>query len=243
MTRYFAYSTVLIAYILGGGALILFAVFCYAGPVHLVGLGLDDRKTLFFDAFLSLAFFIQHSGMVRKSFRRYLSRFIPEAYVSAIYTISSGIVLTVVVLFWQETEGTIGAARGAFRLLLRVMFAASIGGFYWGTSALGSLDPFGVRSVLNRFRDRKPKEMNLTIRGPYSFVRHPLYFFVLIMIWSNPDLTLDRALFNCVWTLWICFGASLEEKDLAADFGKAYEDYKRKVPMLIPWRIGYFRRD
>jgi protein-S-isoprenylcysteine O-methyltransferase Ste14 len=118
-----------------------------------------------------------------------------------------------------------------------VIFAASLVGFYWGTKALGFFDPYGIRAIKYRLRGKKPKEIPLTISGPYRFVRHPLYFFVLLMIWSNPYLTLDRLLFNVLWTTWICLGAFLEERDLVADFGEAYGEYKRKVPMLLPWRI------
>ena len=67
-------------------------------------------------------------------------------------------------------------------------------------------------------------------------MRHPLYFAILVLIWSNPDVTADRLLFNILWSAWICVGARLEEADLARDFGDAYEGYRRKVPILIPWR-------
>jgi protein-S-isoprenylcysteine O-methyltransferase Ste14 len=30
--------------------------------------------------------------------------------------------------------------------------------------------------------------------------------------------------------------ARIEEADLASDFGEPCDDYRRKVPMLIPWR-------
>ncbi len=232
------YVAIFFAYILGAGSLMLFAVFCYAGPLHLIELRLNNKEALFFDAFLSVAFFIQHSGMVRRSFRQYLSRFVPEAYVSSIYTISSGLALLAVILFWQETAGMIGTAKDGLRLLLRAIFALSIVGFYWGTSALGFFDPFGVRSILNHLGGRKAREMPLSIKGPYRFVRHPLYFFVLLVMWSSPDLTYDRLLFNVLWSLWVYIGAVLEERDLSADFGDAYDEYKRKVPMLIPWRLN-----
>jgi protein-S-isoprenylcysteine O-methyltransferase Ste14 len=175
--------------------------------------------------------------MVRKPFRRFLSRFIPEAYVSAFYAISSSIFLFAVVIFWQESSSTVATAKGSLRLLLRAIFAASLVGFYWGTNALGFFDPYGISAIKCLIRGKKPKEMPLTISGPYRWVRHPLYFFVLVIIWSNPYLTLDRLLFNILWTVWICIGAFLEERDLVADFGEEYREYKRKVPMLIPWRL------
>jgi len=237
MQKYPAYIVIFLAYVLGGSSLVMFGAFCYVGSLHLVELGLNENGILFLDCFLSLAFFLQHSGMVRKPFRRFLSRFIPEAYISAFYAISSGIVLFAIIIFWQESSSTVATAKGALRLLLRAIFAASLVGFYWGTKALGFFDPFGIRAIKYRIRGKKLKETPLTISGPYRWVRHPLYFFVLVIIWSCPDLTFDRLLFNVLCTVWIYVGAMLEERDLVADFGEAYREYKRKVPMLIPWRI------
>ena len=34
----------------------------------------------------------------------------------------------------------------------------------------------------------------MVVRGPYRWVRHPLYLTTLLMIWSYPDLTADRLL-------------------------------------------------
>jgi protein-S-isoprenylcysteine O-methyltransferase Ste14 len=238
MKKHSAYIVIYLAYICGIVSLVLFVAFCCFGSLNLVRSGLKESEILFFDFSLSMVFFLQHSIMVRKSSRRYLSRFVPEAYVSAIYAISSGIVLIAVIVLWQETSSVVITIQGAPRWAMRALFLASIAGFYWGTRALGFFDTFGVGEILNSLRGRKPKKMPLSIRGPYRFVRHPLYLFVIAMIWSSPDLTLDRTLFNVVWTAWIYIGAYLEERDLEADFGEVYAQYKKKVPMIIPWRIN-----
>jgi protein-S-isoprenylcysteine O-methyltransferase Ste14 len=59
------------------------------------------------------------------------------------------------------------------------------------------------------------------------------------MIWSYPDLTLDRLLLNVLFTGWVIAGILLEERGLVASYGDAYRRYQRKVPMLIPWRIDF----
>ena len=238
MHKSFANVLILPAYILGGSSLVLFGAFCYGGSLPLIQLGLHESGALILDACLSLTFFLQHSCMVRRSFRLNLARFIPDSYISAIYAISSGIVLIVVIVLWQGTPGTVAHAEGAVRLLLRAAFAASIAGFYLGVKSLGFFDPFGVGEILNHLRNTRPKKMFLSIRGPYRWVRHPLYLFVMIMIWSCPDLTLDRLLFNILWTAWIFIGTILEERDLLIEFGEAYRQYQRTVPMLIPLK-GY----
>jgi len=56
------------------------------------------------------------------------------------------------------------------------------------------------------------------------------------MIWSYPDLTADRLLFNVLWSAWIAVGTLLEERDLTVTLGQQYKDYQSRVPMLIPCR-------
>jgi protein-S-isoprenylcysteine O-methyltransferase Ste14 len=77
----------------------------------------------------------------------------------------------------------------------------------------------------------------LVVQGAYRWVRHPLYLVVLLLIWSYPVLTIDRLLFNVLWTVWIVVGTVLEERDLTTNFGNDYRDYQRNVPMLLPTRI------
>lgn len=58
------------------------------------------------------------------------------------------------------------------------------------------------------------------------------------MIWSYPDLTLDRLLLNVSFTVWVIAATRLEERKLVATFGEEYRNYQRKVPMLIPWPLA-----
>lgn len=216
--------------------MIAFAAFLYAGHLDLVNLGLDEPQSLLLNAGLSLAFFIQHSTMVRRSFRQFLFRFSPEAYGGAIYSIASGIFLFLVVIFWQGTSVLL-EAEGITRVLLRIVFILPIAGFVWGVKALGLFDPFGIKGLSAYQHDRKPRPIAFTVRGPYHWVRHPLYLFVLVMIWSCPNLTKDRLLFNILWSVWIFVGTILEERDLVEQFGDAYREYQKKVPMLLPFKF------
>ena len=237
MNTYSAYLILVMAYFTGGGSLIAFAAFLYRGSFNIVPLGLDESRALLFDAGLSVLFFIQHSLMVRRQFRRSLERLIPEAYYSAFYAIVSGIVLLMVIVFWQGSDRMLKAFPGLSGCIFRSMFLASLAGFAWSARALEFIDPFGVRRIINLLHGRKPEQIPFIVKGPYRWVRHPLYFFTLLMIWSCPNLSMDRLLFNFLWTIWIFVGALLEEQDLIADFGDRYIEYQRRVPMLIPNKI------
>ncbi len=225
------------AVLLGGGSLLLFGVFLVIGPIAIVRFGATEHQALLWDGLLSILFFIQHSGMIRTSFRTWLSPIVPRHYQPSTYAIASGIALTAVVLLWQPSQTVLYQAEGLLRLLARAITVFAIVGFSWGVRALGNFDTFGIRPIRAYLRGRQLRASNIVVRGPYLWVRHPLYFFVLVLIWSAPDVSSDRLLFNVLWTLWVVLGTYLEEKDLVADFGEKYRHYQKTVPMLFPWRF------
>ena len=58
----------------------------------------------------------------------------------------------------------------------------------------------------------------------------------LIAFWATPTMTVGHLLFTVVTTLYILIAVKyLEEKDLLKSLGKKYEDYQKKVPMLVPF--------
>jgi protein-S-isoprenylcysteine O-methyltransferase Ste14 len=67
------------------------------------------------------------------------------------------------------------------------------------------------------------------VKGPYGTVRHRFYAFAIAALWATPALSVDRLLLNVLFTGWILFGASLEERDLLADFGEDYAHYRESV--------------
>jgi len=238
-TPYLLYS---LSAVLGAGSLVAFAAFIYAGPFHVVDLGLSTSGILAFDAALSLAFFLQHSAMTRSGFRRKLSSIVREHYYPAIYSASSGVILLIVVVLWQDSEWSLLSVQGGGRWFMRGAYLAAAAGFLWGSRALGKLDTFGLKAIVRHLRDREPRELPLTQRGPYRWVRHPLYLFTLVMFWSCPELTADRLLFNVSWTAWVFLGTVLEERDLIGVFGESYREYQRDVPMILPLRLRSNRR-
>ena len=232
-----AYMIVALAVFLGGGSIVLLGIFLVFGSFHVLDMGLSIPAALVVDAALCLAFFLQHSGMVRRSFQRWFDAMASSHFRGSVYAIASGVVLLILLVFWQRIEPQVFSAQGALRWVFHVALLASIVIFFWSSRSLGDFDALGIQPVLARAKGIKVHAMPLTIRGAYRWVRHPIYTASLLVIWSQPDLTYDRILFNVSWTGWIIVGSFLEERDLVKNFGDAYTEYQKKVPMLIPWRI------
>lgn len=71
--------------------------------------------------------------------------------------------------------------------------------------------------------------------GPYELVRHPLYFFSLLLIWATPFMTVNVLLFNLGATAYFIVGTYFEERKLLALYGQRYQAYRQRVPRLLPW--------
>ena len=218
---------------LGLGSVFLFAGMPL-GALRIVSPRWPLTTVLLWDAALSMLFFLQHSGMIRKPFRAWLARLIDPRYHAAIYGIASGVALAAVVLLWQPSQ-TLFTLTGWARRLAQGLSIAAFGFFVWGARSLRPFDPLGLAPLVAHLRNKPDRTPVFVARGPYRWVRHPLYLAVLVLIWSCPDMTMDRLLFVLLWTGWILLGARLEEADLLAEFGDAYRAYCREVPMMIPW--------
>ncbi len=237
-TRVLDYSVMGLAVVLSSGSVVIFA-----WSPRLVPMELSPTAALWWNALLSFFFFLQHSVMVRRSVRVRLAAVIPARYDAAFYAISSGVVLTLVALLYQRVEAPdLFVLHGLPRLLVITAALLAIALFAWGIVALRTFDPFGIRPIRRHLGHGSadsaltPSQVTFVVVGPYRWVRHPLYSAVIVLLWADPEMSLGRFELAVLWTAWIFVGTILEERDLMADFGEIYREYRKQVPMLIPWR-------
>jgi protein-S-isoprenylcysteine O-methyltransferase Ste14 len=81
------------------------------------------------------------------------------------------------------------------------------------------------------------KSHEIVTDGPYSMVRHPLYFFSLIGaagIGLVSENLLILAMILVFYLAYYPFTILAEEKKLENKFGQAYTEYKNKTPRFLP---------
>ena len=223
---------------------IFFATFCYAAGFvgnFLVPKSMDSTPTLPFGSALAVnigllgLFAVQHSLMARPFFKRWLTRFAPEAAERSTYVLFSSLALLLLFWLWQPMGGIVWDVRHPVATtLLHVGFA-----FGWllvlvTTFLINHFDLFGLRQVWKFFRGTPYLPLKFVTPGPYRLVRHPLYVGWFFSFWSTPSMTVAHLVFALATTAYILIAIQLEERDLVDFHGDDYLEYRRKTPMLVP---------
>lgn len=95
----------------------------------------------------------------------------------------------------------------------------------------------GLKIIFGETRE----EPQVITTGVFSIVRHPIDLSLILLYLGFILLSLSL-LSVLVWILIIVFYYMIsryEEKLLIQRFGSAYEEYKKKVPMLLPIKLPY----
>lgn len=184
-------------------------------------------------------FAVQHSIMARRWFKEWWTRVVPPEIERSTYVLFSSLALILVFWLWRPLGGTvwsIGDPTG--RLVLRSLFA-----FGWtlvlvSTFLINHFDLFGLRQVWLFLRNKPYTPLRFGTPGPYRLVRHPLYVGWFFAFWMTPVMTYAHLLFAIATTAYILLAIQFEERDLVREHGRAYEEYRRNVPMLVPFTKG-----
>ena len=237
---YFAYGC--LAYLL------FLATFLYA--IAFVGgfavpTGLDGTAAAHFptalgvDAALLGVFAVQHSVMARRWFKRWWTQIVPWAIERSTYVLFASLALDLLFWQWRPLGGTVWTIdRPAARALVWAIFAYGWLQVLVMTFYINHFDLFGLRQVWLHLIGRQYARVGFATPAPYRFVRHPLYLGFLFAFWAAPTMTAAHLVFAVATTAYIVLAIQFEEHDLAREHGAAYQEYRRRVPMLLPRLLG-----
>jgi len=201
--------------------------------------GVPLQQALLVNIALLLLFAVQHSGMARQPFKRWLGSFIARSAVRSIYVLMSCLAVIVLMALWQPMGGVVWFVENkALQVIITMAYAGGWVLMIWATFLIDHFELFGLRQAWCVLRGgTKCEEPVFGTPAAYRIVRHPIYAGWLIVIWASPIMTVTHLVLAIGMTAYTLMGIRLEERDLSRRL-PYYEQYRRKVPMLLPslWR-------
>ena len=203
--------------------------------MDLGGEGAPLGRALLVDALLLAVFAVQHSGMARRSFKEKWTKVVPAPIERSTYVLFTSGALALLFAFWRPIGAPVWAIedQGVHTALVLTSLLGWLT-VLAGTFHINHFELFGLTQAYSALLGREPPAHRFVTPGLYRFVRHPIYLGFLIAFWSTPVMTVGHLVFAIATTVYILVAIQLEERDLVRDYGRAYERYRRQVPMLAP---------
>jgi protein-S-isoprenylcysteine O-methyltransferase Ste14 len=187
------------------------------------------------DCGLLAVFAVQHSVMARRWFKEWWTQVVPWTIERSTYVLAASLALIMLFWQWRPLGGVVWSVDSPTgRVMLWSLFAAGWVIVLVTTFLIDHFDLFGLRQVWLPLVGKPYSRVTFRMPGPYRFVRHPLYFGFLLAFWMTPTMTLAHLVFAFATTAYILLAIQFEERDLVAEHGPAYEDYRRRVSMIVP---------
>ena len=206
-----------------------------------VGGPTNSSEAIVVDLLLLGMFALQHSIMARPAFKQWSAKILPAACQRSTYVLLSSLIL--LLLFWQWRPLPIPVWQidgiAAWLLIGTCWLGWSI--VFASTFMIDHFDLSGLRQAFFALRGAEVPGQSFRTPLLYKIVRHPLMLGFLLAFWATPEMTAGHLLFAIMTTAYILVGLQFEERDLIAQFGAAYQQYRRRVPMLLPRIYGRSR--
>ncbi len=140
-------------------------------------------------------------------------------------------------------DGVVWALPSPFSWIFILIQVAGLAGLVVSLIQTGLLQFAGLSQALGYLTGKAEidDEPPLVTSGMYAYVRHPLYFFSLVVLWFAPFVTWQTLAFDLAATAYFWIGSVHEERKLLRVYGEAYEHYRQRVPRLFPIKPGLER--
>ena len=193
-------------------------------------------ESLIINVMLLGLFAVQHTVMARPAFKRGWTKIVPVPVERSTFVLAAGLSLLLLYWQWRPLPGVIWSVEApAGKAVLLGLFWLGWGTVPLSTFIVNHFDLFGLRQVWLHLRNQEYHHPEFQAKSLYRYIRHPIMLGFIIGFWATPYMTAGHLLFAVATTVYILIGIQFEEHDLVQFLGKNYDDYRRRVPMLIPF--------
>jgi methanethiol S-methyltransferase len=191
------------------------------------------------DLLLLGIFAVQHSIMARPAFKQWWAKNFPVACQRSTYVLLSSLILLLLFWQWRPVPTPVWRIDGIAAWLLIGVYWLGWGIVFASTFMIDHFDLSGLRQAFLALRGAELPSQSFKTPLFYKIVRHPLMLGFLLAFWATPEMTAGHLLFAGTTTAYILIALQFEERDLIAEFGTTYQQYRGRVPMLLPRIFGH----
>lgn len=180
-----------------------------------------------------------HSLLATHTCKSLFQKFFPHAfrgYRLGFNLLSGALLIPPLWLVFSYPGNPLWHWPAALRLVVDTAALAAVAGFAWSLKMYDSAEFLGL-SQLGRTPPGILDQAPMRLSWAHRFVRHPWYFFGLVIIWTR-EMNAAFLVTALALTLYLVIGSRLEERKLIACYGEQYRAYRKRVPGLfpVPWR-------
>lgn len=189
---------------------------------------------------LFLSYFALHSLLASITFKQRVAQKWPHVmpYYRLIFNILAVILsIPLIIIMFVYPGEILWQWQGMGFYISSVLSVLALVGFIVSLQYYDLPEFWGTRQLKEHNTSVYDQE-NFHISPFHRYVRHPWYFFAIVLIWTRDVSTLQFLVYTLV-TVYFFYGSRLEERKLIAYHGEVYKKYQQKVSGIIPlpWKI------
>ncbi len=182
-----------------------------------------------------LLYFVVHSLLASLWVKRWFAARWPglmPAYRLAFNALALALLLPIVWIMAAHAWPVVWQWHGAASVASNTLAILAVLGFVWSLQYYDMQEFWGIRQW--RGHVAAVNELaHLKISPLHRFVRHPWYFFAMVLLWSR-DMNLAQFITSVAASIYFTIGSRMEEKKLLVYYGERYRRYMQRVPGLFP---------
>ncbi len=187
-----------------------------------------------------LAYFVLHSLAASLAVKKWVARRWPQAmsfYRLAFNALAMLLTLPLLAVMFLYPGEPLWQWQGIGFYLTSALALLAVAGFVYSLRHYDLAEFWGTRQLKENNSSVHDQE-TFHISPLHRYVRHPWYFFALVIIWTR-DISSVQLLVYSLVTAYFILGSMLEEKKLIAYHGEVYRKYQQKVAGVIPlpWKF------
>lgn len=182
-----------------------------------------------------LLYFVVHSLLASLKVKQWVAAHWPgfmPAYRLVFNALAIFLLLPIVWIMAAHVWPVVWQWQGAMRVVSTTLTILAALGFVWSLQYYDMQEFLGIRQWRGQVTTVEEQE-HLKISPLHRFVRHPWYFFAMVLLWSR-DMNLAQFITSVAVSIYFTIGSRMEEKKLLVYYGERYRRYMQRVPGLFP---------